>query len=174
MIVCVLSSWEKQDVLEQGTAPPKPPVTAATSSHLHFRSSPISPQKNKGDVHEFSLPPNTAGTVKLKRRVKTKPPVPASTPSKQETVGSAFSSASMSSFIIHSPDIFSNSAASAPSTPTALKSTNSITAVILFTNTTCFHVIRDIHPTKFPLANIIFCPQIPQEEATGRGSWDQA
>lgn len=82
---------KKQDrhVLEQGTAPPKPPVTAATSLPPPLQKPSNLPTKNKGDVHEFSLPPNTAGTAKLKRRVKTKPPVPASTPSKQETVGSS-------------------------------------------------------------------------------------
>lgn len=81
---------KKQDrhVLEQGTAPPKPPVTAATSLPPPLQKPSNLPTKNKGDVHEFILPPNTAGTAKLKGRVKTKPPVPASTPSKQETVGS--------------------------------------------------------------------------------------
>ncbi|XP_062605931.1 uncharacterized protein LOC134267733 [Saccostrea cucullata] len=89
-----LTQWfnrrgKKQDrhILEQGAAPPKPPVTAATSLPPPLQKPANLPTKNKGEAHDFIMPPNTAGTAKLKRRVKTKLPVPVN-PSQQEMLGS--------------------------------------------------------------------------------------
>lgn len=154
---------KKQDrhILEQGAAPPKPPVTASSSLPPPLQKPANLPTKNKGDTHQFILPPNTAGTAKLrKRRVQTTPPAVPTPPPMQESVTSPPATRVVILTKTHSPTVQLRQ-------PLYLH----------VPNPPGYHPVVQQYTRPIPPQTVqqpVSCIQVPEKETTGRGSRGQA